>query len=159
MKKKKCPKCGETKNIIDFPKHNKCKNGYRHLCKNCLYEQRKLWYKKNKEKQKTYQKEWRLKRFGLTLEKYNDILKEQNYTCAICNKTVDREKKDLAVDHDHKFQKEHGKILIRGLLCSYCNRYVMGVMRDNKQIFRGVIQYLTKALKEYNLILKENKNE
>lgn len=51
--------------------------------------------------------------YGITVEEYENLLKEQNGVCAICANPPG--KRRLAVDHDH----ETG--LVRGLLCSPCN--------------------------------------
>ena len=65
-------------------------------------------------------KRWE-KRFGITLEIYNEMLVDQNNVCAICKQPEtaydSRLKlvKKLAVDHCHSTGK------IRGLLCISCN--------------------------------------
>lgn len=88
---------------------------------------RKEYNKKYPEKQKQSSKNYRKnnkekirdhllkRRFGITLEEYNQILENQNYCCKICERHESKFKISLAVDHDH----ETGKI--RGLLCSKCN--------------------------------------
>jgi len=60
------------------------------------------------------------KKYGITLQQYNEMLKGQNYSCAICNQHESNFKKKLAVDHDHKTNE------VRGLLCFYCNKRVVG---------------------------------
>jgi hypothetical protein len=70
-------------------------------------------------------REYNLKRhYGITLEQYNEMLEKQDHRCAVCEKHRDDMKINLAVDHDHKT----GEIF--GLLCSYCNRYLIGRQRD-----------------------------
>lgn len=51
--------------------------------------------------------------YNLTLEDYNQLLKQHGGVCAICNQLPERRK--LAIDHDHKTGR------IRGLLCFHCN--------------------------------------
>lgn len=86
-------------------------------------------YKPTKQQQKFYNEKyyqkrinWRLKkRYSITDIDYESLLKEQNYSCAICkihiteHKKIKGEKKNFAVDHCHKTSK------IRGLLCYKCN--------------------------------------
>ena len=60
-----------------------------------------------------------LKRFGLTPELYDAILKKQGGKCALCggDETVMNNgvPKRLSVDHDHE------RNVVRGLLCMACN--------------------------------------
>jgi hypothetical protein len=54
-----CKKCGKSKSIEDFPRHN-C--GYRHSCKECSNLARHAWIEANpasKEKDKAAKKAWR----------------------------------------------------------------------------------------------------
>lgn len=56
-----------------------------------------------------------IERYGLTLDQYDAMLKEQNDSCAICGRPP-AAVGPLVVDHDH--QSDH----VRGLLCQRCNR-------------------------------------
>jgi len=81
--------------------------------------------------------------FGLTLEQYEQMHKEQGGVCAICKKeetaTKNRsaEKKNLSVDHCH------GKGHIRGLLCARCNT-ALGLMFDSEEIMSEALNYIRK---------------
>jgi len=55
---------------------------------------------------------------GMTVEKYDAMLKSQKGKCALCGNPP--KKIRLSVDHNHKTGN------IRGLLCYRCNRYVLG---------------------------------
>ena len=69
------------------------------------------------------------KRYGLTLEQYNNMLLKQKYRCAIC-----KERTKLHIDHDHKTRK------VRGLLCFRCN---VGIGHlKNLIVLKAAIQYL-----------------
>lgn len=59
------------------------------------------------------------KTFAITPEEYEAILQEQGGGCGICGRPP-RDGKRLAVDHDHKTG------FVRGLLCFYDNRRVLG---------------------------------
>lgn len=59
--------------------------------------------------------------YGLTFERYNDLLRRQGEACALCHRKfhsiVPHKNKSstVTVDHDHKTN------VVRGLLCSECN--------------------------------------
>lgn len=62
-----------------------------------------------------------LRKYGLTVDDYSRMLREQKGGCAICKRPPG--KRALAVDHDHKCcptSKSCGKC-VRGLLCPACN--------------------------------------
>lgn len=98
------------------------------------------WYQKNKKVEKNSH----LKRkFGVTLEEYNIMYKNQNKACAIClkpeTKIFSKTGKvcDLAVDHCHKTGK------VRGLLCWNCNTS-LGKFKDSVENLERAIKYLKK---------------
>jgi hypothetical protein len=101
-------------------------------CKDCKSTNGKLEYKRNR---KRYINKELTKKFGISFEEYNEILKYQNNCCAICGKPCEENKKMLSVDHDHKTNK------IRGILCDLCNRG-LGVFRDDTTILNKAIKYL-----------------
>ena len=93
----------------------------------------KLWEKKNKRKLQGY----RLKRkYGVTVDEKDSILKNQLNQCGICSNEF-RNSKDAHLDHDHITKK------IRGILCGRCNR-ALGYFKDNKDILKNAIIYLEK---------------
>ena len=77
-----------------------------------------------------------IRKYGITLKQYNTKLKEQNYCCEVCGKHKNNFKKSLHVDHDHKTGQ------VRGLLCYYCNRRIIG--RHTLDSATRVYQYLLK---------------
>lgn len=79
-----------------------------------------------------------MRHFGITLEQYNTMLEEQDHRCAVCQKPRSEMKINLAVDHDHKT----GEIF--GLLCSYCNRYLIGRQRD-PQKYANAAKFLSRG--------------
>lgn len=58
--------------------------------------------------------------YGITLIQYNELLERQGHRCGVCNRTDEELGQTLSVDHNHATGA------IRGLLCTYCNRYVVG---------------------------------
>jgi len=78
------------------------------------------------------------RRWKLTLDEYDQILKLQNGVCAICHHpSTTHNNRALSVDHDHKTGK------VRGLLCHGCNTGI-GNLKDNPDFCRRAVHYLTK---------------
>ena len=75
--------------------------------------------------------------FNITLDEYNDLLKNQNNKCAICKSTNPSGKGNFHVDHCHKTGK------IRGLLCHHCN-LGLGNFKDDTELLNIAIEYLNK---------------
>ena len=113
---------------------------------------REIYYSKNKElilaKNKKYNKENPDKRksailkyeYGITLDQYNEMFKEQEGKCAICQRHQNKLTRTLCVDHDHKTNK------VRALLCLTCNTDVSVV--ENR--LEEMTNYLNKHRKDIN---------
>jgi hypothetical protein len=89
-------------------------------------------YKSNRVRQ--------LKKYNMTIEDYELLLKEQNGCCAICK--TDKPSKSnsmnyFPIDHCHITGK------IRGLLCNNCNRAI-GMLQDDINIIQNALNYLNK---------------
>jgi len=78
--------------------------------------------------------------YKISIEEYEKKLKEQNYSCAICNRHRDEFKRNLSVDHDHKTGK------VRSLLCIICNSNV-AIVEDKLEMIQ---KYLNKHRKDVN---------
>ncbi len=76
-----------------------------------------------------------LKTYGLTAEEYWRIYEFQGRVCAICQRATGATKR-LSVDHCHRTG------LVRGTLCTTCNRNVLGHLRDNTDALQRAIDYL-----------------
>ena len=88
-------------------------------------------------KRKASKAAWKLKaRYGITVEEYNVMLKNQEFRCAICGIHDDDLPDSLCVDHDHTTGE------VRGLLCKPCN-LALGSMRDNPLLLQKAAAYLT----------------
>ena len=84
-----------------------------------------------------------MKKYGITIDQYHEMLVEQNYSCKICKGHEDSYRIRLSVDHDHSCcpgTSSCGKC-VRGLLCSSCNM-ILGNAKDNVKILKAAIQYL-----------------
>ena len=138
---KSCAKCGVIQPVEEFGlifsknKQTKYRASY---CKKCNVIHSRQWRIKNPEKAKTKTQTWRnnhYKKYGITLQKYEELVQLQNNLCAICGRPP--ESRNLHVDHCHKTGK------IRGLLCRRCNRGI-GILRDSTEIMTKAISYLEK---------------
>jgi hypothetical protein len=76
-----------------------------------------------------------LYKYGLTEERYNEILVSQGGRCAICRIEKCKTGRRFAVDHDHGTGK------VRGILCSACNIGI-GHMQDDPELLRRAADYL-----------------
>lgn len=115
------------------------------------------WNKEDKEKDPEKYKKWskdyrdRLgekrnameisRRRGIMVEKYYEMIEQQDNRCAICNEKEKRTAKNkilkLCVDHDHATGK------VRQLLCHDCNTG-LGKFKDNQDLLQSAIDYLKK---------------
>jgi hypothetical protein len=88
-------------------------------------------------------------RYGITLDRYNEMLETQGGVCAMCGEpeTAVHNKSDkvmaLAVNHDHACCPGSGSCgeCVRGLLCRRCNFDLGGyeAIRDAAELYlRGV---------------------
>lgn len=136
---KLCSTCKIEKSPDNFYKDTRTRDRLESLCKKCRSAGNRRWLKKNYLKHRRYLDEFQWKRRGLaiTTDEYNQRLQTQNNACAICLKTPGKIK--LAVDHDHKTG------IIRGLLCSWCNRYLVAMIEH--QLFSKAQQYLKGGFK------------
>jgi hypothetical protein len=84
-----------------------------------------------------YKRKHRLKKKGLTVEAFAELLQLQGGRCALCeHEHVEGDmRRSLVVDHCH----ETGTV--RGLLCHSCNRAI-GLMHDDAQRLRYAAEYL-----------------
>lgn len=102
-------------------------------------ERVKFWRLENPEYTREMYRRTNLKRkYGITLEQFEELLKKQNNCCAICLKHESDHKTKFHVDHNHKTGE------IRGLLCNFCNRRVIG-RHTNADIFERATAYLRQA--------------
>ncbi len=98
----------------------------------------KKWREYNPDRHAALMRSAALKRkYGLTVQGYNDLLEGQGGGCAICGSEEVRVKgrDKLFVDHDHATGR------VRGLLCNSCN---LGVaqFKDDPALLQKAICYL-----------------
>lgn len=82
------------------------------------------------------------RRYGLTAERYHQMLKDQGGVCMICGRPETEAYKGvvkpLSVDHDH----DTGQV--RGLLCTKCNRGI-SMFRENPFLLEAAAKYLRRC--------------
>lgn len=74
------------------------------------------------------------KKYGLTIQQFNEMLEDQGFGCAICTTELIFPN----VDHCHKTGK------VRGLLCSRCNSG-LGIFQDNPNTLASALRYLDES--------------
>lgn len=75
---------------------------------------------------------------GINTQKYDELLSQQSFRCAICRNPPTDTGRSLAVDHCHTSAK------VRGLLCVNCNT-ALGLLRDSEFNLESALMYLKKA--------------
>lgn len=160
---KRCSKCGEELPLTEFYREASARDGYRGDCKRCFqvrakarYPQvreqaiarAKAWQQANPERVRAYQRERRTRpevkakdraghlrrKFGITLETYDEMLAAQEGVCGICERPP-RDDISLHVDH------EHGTGRVRGLLCFRCNN-ALGDFEDDAVLLLRAADYV-----------------
>lgn len=132
------------------------------MCKKCYAEHNKAMYEKHHDKRVAYDQErgsgWErnpenrekymptdrqahdkyLQRtYGITIEDFDEMLEQQDGTCAICDgaNADSARNRRLTVDHDHNTEK------VRGLLCFTCNTSI-GKLGDTYDALQKAADYL-----------------
>ena len=95
------------------------------------------WRRNNPDKDKNNTLK---KHYGITLDEYNEMARNQNNVCAICHNpeySVDKDggPRMMAVDHCHTTTK------VRALLCSSCNK-ALGGFKDDPELLRKAASYI-----------------
>ena len=142
---KVCNDCKIEKSLDDFYKlGNKGgkRNNFLHICKPCSRKE-----VSSRGPQSRYKK-----RYNLTVDQVDEMLRAQNSLCGICNIEIHlghdqiddhRKKATACVDHDHQYG------YIRGLLCDNCNKG-LGNFRDSHFILNNAQHYLIAHESLYN---------
>ena len=90
------------------------------------------YYHANKKRQKD---RTLLRKYGITLDEYNQMMVYQSDRCATCLTDDKGGKQYWLVDHDHATGK------VRGLLCTRCNS-MLGQALDDPDTLRAAASYL-----------------
>lgn len=128
---KHCSACNELKSLDEFNKHPDTKDKKSTFCRVCSNQKCKDWYAKNQTRKKNYGLKYK---YGISLEKFLDMVSNQRGCCAICSVEFTTDK-STHVDHNHSTGE------IRMLLCNSCN-HLLGNAKDSIQILENAIEYL-----------------
>lgn len=91
------------------------------------------YYKDNLNK---YQ-EYRVQKYGLTIDQYDEMLTKQNYCCKLCKSELDMGK-HTHIDHCH----DTGEV--RSILCAACNQ-ALGLLKENVITMQRMIDYVNRG--------------
>jgi len=133
-----CKECRKNDRKKDYNKpFKRCTS-----CKKLLPNNEEYFYKLNKGKDcanralciechAEYQRNYKLvKKYGITVDDYERMYKEQGGKCAICEEKYD----SLVVDHCHTTGK------VRSLLCNNCNSG-FGYFKEDSKRLNNAIKY------------------
>jgi hypothetical protein len=163
---KVCTKCGTAKPLTDFHRQSGARDGHRPECKACNLALQRTRREANPELNRARVRAWRdanpgrdrdrmarfveagkrplsnrrshLKRkYGMTLEQYDEMLELQGGGCAICGRQP-REDISLHVDHCHETD------VVRGILCFRCNNGI-GDFANDPDLLRAAAVYLERG--------------
>ena len=85
-----------------------------------------------------------VKRYGISIERFNEMLILQDSRCAICKGKFWEEVSSPHIDHDHSCCTGQmiscGKC-VRGLLCRSCNQ-LLGVSKEDTETLKAAIAYI-----------------
>lgn len=129
-----CSKCRKEKENSEFKKDKRVKSGLQASCKKCTYGLRAKNYSAYRKTERARE----MKKYGITSEKYDEMLLVQNNNCAICKRDKSHSLHGrLCVDHNHITGK------VRQLLCTGCNTLI-GSAKENEQTLQEAVEYLIK---------------
>ena len=158
---KVCTRCEEEKPKSAFGRSRRHASGLAARCKPCARitkaesrerhpptpeqaRQYKATYEsKNAETVAAYRRRRALAQHGLTVDDFNEMVRNQGGVCAICGKeetglSVSGEVRDLSLDHCHRTGSP------RGALCTRCNTAI-GLLDDSRETLLAAIAYLERT--------------
>jgi len=113
-----CKRCKQNKPKVNFTTNKSTKDGLNSSCKQCIKDSSLL------------------KKYGISLNGYNALLKSQGFRCALCGTNKPLGVSGMfVVDHCHKTG------VVRGLLCNHCNTG-LGKLGDNVETLQRAVDYL-----------------
>ncbi len=122
------------------PKHSAVRRAswrkHRQSLKGQISHQKAEYIYTRSEKGRAFQRARRLKvRYNLTVEEWENILKEQGGVCAGCKRPPSDFNHTFHVDHNHSTQA------VRGILCWSCNQ-MLPTRKNLTDIIHNLMEYL-----------------
>jgi hypothetical protein len=137
MESKTCKRCGGDKPLSMFHVNRSQKDERHYICKPCNIEVVAAYNKANPEKHASHSRYARYRKDGIEMspERFETMLEEQRFSCAICFDPLNISKGKYGLDHNHKTGEA------RGILCPTCNKGI-GLLKDNPVVLRSAATYL-----------------
>lgn len=153
-----CGHCKKLKFITEFKKKINSSTGYTSICKPCCNskerelvktrlpktkaEQARERYRKTQKYRDTFWASHLKRKYNLSVTDYENLLRSQDYCCAICgtqeahrNWQLISNRVNLFVDHNHSTGK------VRGMLCNKCNVGI-AMFQEKPDVLLAAINYI-----------------
>lgn len=137
---RRCSSCRRRKEIAEFPPNAGEADGLSCYCRECVNRKGREQSKKPETAQyrRDYMRRLGLKKYGITLEQFNELFASQSGKCAICCDDLSDGVGGMSVDHDHSTTQ------VRGILCRLCNVGI-GHFREREGALLAAIEYLKRS--------------
>jgi hypothetical protein len=124
---------------VELTTENRLQSKRAYLCKTC-HTKTNLYTNSDKNRERNL-----LKKYGITLDEYERILRDQNGACWICHQPPKNRR--LHVDHKHVTKDKQQnprdtRTRVRGLLCWFCNA-ALAKFKDNSIHMQRAAEYVT----------------
>lgn len=144
---KTCTKCHVAKYYSEFYADKTRTDGLYPQCRACAASSKArsrakhgqnreailAWRRDNPDRVRLMDRKQLLKKYGLTIEDYERLVREQEGSCALCGEPPTQG--NLAVDHCHTSGR------VRGLLCRGCNTG-LGNFKESPELLDRAANYL-----------------
>lgn len=154
LTKRVCNACGIEKDIDEFYNDKSRIGGKSYTCKKCKNSHSKTYQSRltqddydngvlnNAKRRARYYAKYKdtsiknyglIRKYGIDIDKFNEMLEETNGVCQICGNDM----KKVVIDHNHRTGK------VRGIICGHCNS-LLGFAKDDIKTLEMCIKYLEK---------------
>lgn len=141
---KRCSACKELLPASEFYRMSASPDGLQYRCKACSRAFTSKWVENNRDRIREYSRTADIRRYGITVERYEEMFAEQNGACKICRSPFTS---TPHIDHSHACCPSRRSITracggcVRGLLCGQCNRAI-GLFYEDAAVVRAAAEYL-----------------
>lgn len=143
---KRCPKCKQTKPTNEFNRNKRFADGVGQYCKQCKSVMDRSWRERNREYKGRADKNFLLKkRFGITIDEFEQLFQSQKGLCAICGQPETQMSRHGSVQ-TLAANKDTSTGRVRGLLYAAC-RFGLVKFKDGVTTLRSAIVYLKNSMR------------